>query len=366
MQKIWLFIQNQSVFVYVIAGLAFFGVLTRLMLQGKLHRLLKASENMAMTQERNMKTIRNHYENNLNMDISVDHIESFIEKYILKLKYGGIPIHIWNSLTVECLILSVATAFVGIIYAIHNDFPEVYIGQILLAVILSCVVLLTMENAFRLEYYYDRLEANIADYLDNNLKSRFGRPLIKRRERAQAAGMALGEIAGQAAGMASGREWNPAQAHSIDPVTNMEQTQNDRLIAVASEIANQLSRQGYANEGFADHMTADQEGVSIRTETGYEEGMVDRTKTGYEGRGSTRPAPEPEELGGAEPEEIPEYEIRRKATRDIVHGELANDQIAAGMEDGSTYGTVTKLERSELDRRDAEIIADVLRNFFSG
>lgn len=356
MQKIWLFIQNQSVFVYVIAGLAFFGVLTRLMLQGKLHRLLKASENMAMTKERNMKTIRNHYENNLNMDISVDHIESFIEKYILKLKYGGIPIHIWNSLTVECLILSVATAFVGIIYAIHNDFPEVYIGQILLAVILSCVVLLTMENAFRLEYYYDRLEANIADYLDNNLKSRFGRPLIKRRERAQAvgtasgeiagqaAGMASGEIAGQAAGITSGQEWNPVQAHSEDSALDMEQTKNDRLIAVASEIANQLSRQGYAGE----------------------EGMVDRTKTGYEGRGSTRPAPDPEELGGAEPEEIPEYEIRRKATRDIVHGELANDQIAAGMEDGSTYEPTAKLERSELDRRDAEIIADVLRNFFSG
>lgn len=326
MQKIWLFIQNQSVFVYVIAGLAFFGVLTRLMLQGKLHRLLKASENMAMTKERNMKTIRNHYENNLNMDISVDHIESFIEKYILKLKYGGIPIHIWNSLTVECLILSVATAFIGIIYAIHNDYPEVYIGQILLAVILSCVVLLTMENAFRLEYYYDRLEANIADYLDNNLKSRFGRPLIKRRERAQAAGMTSG------------------QAHSEDPALDMEQAQNDRLIAVASEIANQLSRQGYAGE----------------------EGMVDRTKTGYEGRGSTRPVPDPEDGGGTEPEEIPEYEIRRKATRDIVHGELANDQIAAGMEDSGTYETTAKLERSELDRRDAEIIADVLRNFFSG
>lgn len=344
MQKIWLFVQNQSVFVYVIAGLAFFGVLTRLMLQGKLHRLLKASENMAMTKERNMKTIRNHYENNLNMDISVDHIEAFIEKYIFKLKYGGIPIHIWNSLTVECMILSVAVAFLGIIYAIHNSLPEEYIGQILIAVIIGCSVLLSAENYIRLEYFYERLEANIADYLDNNLKSRMGRPLIKRRERSRTAGQAAGQIAGQAAveqavGQTGVELQDPAIAQTVgqaaeqpaskvaavmqEPATaqTMEQlppSQNDRLIAVASEIANQLREQSYADT----------------------EGMVDRTKTGYEGRGSTRPATAREVFDPDVPEDIPEYEIRRKAT--------AHDQIAAGQED-----------------YDAEIIAEVLRNFFS-
>ncbi|MBQ8982997.1 MAG: hypothetical protein IJ079_05350 [Lachnospiraceae bacterium] len=348
MQKIWLFIQNQSVFVYVIAGLAFFGVLTRLMLQGKLHRLLKASENMAMTKERNMKTIRNHYENNLNMDISVDHIEAFIEKYIFKLKYGGIPIHIWNSLTVECMILSVAAAFLGIIYAIHNSLPEEYIGQILIAVIIGCSVLLSVENYIRLEYFYERLEANIVDYLDNNLKSRMGRPLIKRRERSRTAGQGAGQTAiEQAAGQTGVELQDPVIAQTVgqatepmaskvaavvqEPATTqtmeqaveqtMEQmppTQNDRLIAVASEIANQLREQSYADT----------------------KGMVDRTKTGYEGRGNTRPATVKEVFDPDVPEDIPEYEIRRKAT--------AHDQIAAGQED-----------------YDAEIIAEVLRNFFS-
>ena len=66
MQKIWMLFENQSLFVYVIAGVCLWGVLSKLILQGRLHRLLKASETMASTTQRQLRTMRNHYENNLN------------------------------------------------------------------------------------------------------------------------------------------------------------------------------------------------------------------------------------------------------------------------------------------------------------
>lgn len=305
MQKIWLLIENQSTFVYVIAGLCFFGVFTKLLLQGKLHRLLKASENMSSTKERQIRTIRNHYENNLNMDLQVHRIRAFIEKYILKLKYGGIPIRIWDAVALEAAMLSVAAGGIGIINAIHRNYGEQVIAEILVATILSCAVLLTIENLFRIENFYERIEANMEDYLENNLRNRLGRPLVSRQERSQ--------------------------------------RQRDQLVAVASEITNQGMKQ---------------------------EGRVNHTQTDTEGRGNPRPHRNKSVKGTEDGvnenykyEDIPEYEIRRKATRNFDK-EFNQSQESAGhiRESGQEEAAVGE----EDPANDAAVVAEVLRNFFSG
>lgn len=303
MQKIWLLIQNQSTFVYVIAGLCFFGVLSKLLLQGKLHRLLKASENMASTKERQIRTIRNHYENNLNMDLQVHRIRAFVEKYILKLKYGGIPIRIWDAVALEAAMLSIAAGGIGIINAIHRNYGEQVIAEILVAAILSGAVLLTIENLFRIDNFYERIEANIEDYLENNLKNRLGRPLVSRQERSQ--------------------------------------RQREQLVAVASEITNQGMKQ---------------------------EGRVNQTQTDTEGRGNPRPHRNINgnkmAAGVNEPvayEDIPEYEIRRKATREFGRNDLQPQETVPSGESGQKEAAA-----GEEDANDAAVVAEVLRNFFSG
>lgn len=299
MQKIWLLIENQSTFVYVIAGLCLFGLFTKLLLQGKLHRLLKASENMSSTKERQIRTIRNHYENSLNMDLQVHRIHAFVEKYILKLKYGGIPIRIWDCAALEAAILAVATGGIGIIHAIHRGYGEQTVAEILVTTVLSCAILLVTENFFRIENFYERINANIEDYLENNLKNRLGRPLVSRQERAQ--------------------------------------RQRDQLVAVASEITNQ--------------------GMKL-------EGRGNKTQTDTEGRGNPRPqkntyaeAAGDEGNGSGTYEDIPEYEIRRKATR-TFHKEYMKSQ-GRGQEEAA----VGEEDESE---RDVAVVAEVLRNFFSG
>lgn len=314
MQKIWLLLEEQSVFVYVIAGLCVFGVLTKLLLQGKLHRLLKASEDMASTKERQMRTIRNHYENNLNMDIQINHIGAFVEKYISKLKYGGIPIRIWDSLTLEMAMLTVAAGGLGIINTLYRGYDEIVIVEILVATILGSVILLTVENIFRLEDAYDRLSANVEDYLDNNLRSRLGRPIISRQERAQ--------------------------------------RQQDELVAVANEITGHMAKK--ENE--------DNQGQRKQREK-----MVDRTQTDTGGRANTRPRSNQYEKEVREgeyktqkdgAEDIPEYEIRRKATRNH-----AQDMSYSHSEDSHMLEAAAGEEDSEYD---AAVISEVLRSFFSG
>lgn len=284
MQNLWkmLGLEGQSLFVFVIAGVCLWGMLSKLLLQGKMHQLLKASENMASTTKRQIRTIRNHYENSLNMDLQVHNIQAFVDKYLLKLRFCGIPIRIWDSMAIEAALLTVAVGGIGIINSIHKTYGEETVFSILVATIISCACLLSIENIFRIENSFDRLQANIEDYLENNLKNRLGRPLVSRQSRSQ------------------------------------------RLAAVTTEVS-------------GEEQTSAQESAST-----VPKGRVDRTQTVSEGRAELRPLEKVAVTSDTQPvsdesayADLPEYEMKTSAER----------EAAAGQE--------------------AEVVAQVLRNFFS-
>lgn len=281
MQKLWMLLGNQSLFVYVIAGVSIWGMLSKLLVQGKLHRLVKETERMASTTKRQIRTIRNHYENSLNMDLQVHNIQAFVDKHLMKLRMCGIPIRIWDGMTIEAALLAVAVGGLGVINTIHKGYGEETVFNILFVTIISCACLLSMENIFRIENSIDRMHANIVDYLENNLKNRLGRPLVSRQNRSQ------------------------------------------RLAAVTTEVTPEASNS------------------SEETASTVPKGRVDRTQTVSEGRAESRPAryrsgmDEASDSSEEQYDDIPEYEVN----------ELAEREAAAG--------------------REAEVVAQVLRNFFS-
>ncbi len=183
MQELWNMVENQSRFVYFIAGVCIVGILCRLILQGRFRRLLKESENMTSATGKQLREIRNHYENSLTMNRQVYNIHAYVDKYLLKLKLCGIPIRTWAGMTMEMALLAVAGGGLGIVNSIHRGYGEEVIFSILFATIISCACLISMENIFRVEGSYDRLQANIEDYLENNLKNRLERPISSRQER---------------------------------------------------------------------------------------------------------------------------------------------------------------------------------------
>ncbi|MDE7367585.1 MAG: hypothetical protein K2N24_09540 [Lachnospiraceae bacterium] len=279
MQKLWMMLGEQSLFVYVVAGIGILGVLSKLLLQGKLHRLVKESERMASTTKRQIRTIRNHYENSLNMDLQVHNIQAFVDKHLLKLRMCGIPIRIWDGMTLEAALLAVAAGGIGVINTIHKGYGEDVVFNILFVTIISCACLLSMENIFRIENSIDRLQANIEDYLENNLKNRLGRPLVNRQNRSQ------------------------------------------RLAAVTTEVSPEVSNS------------------SEETASTVPKGRVDRTQTASEGRAESRPLERDsrtdEDFSEEDYDDIPEYEMKAIAEREAAAG------------------------------REAEVVAQVLRNFFS-
>lgn len=279
MQKLWMMLGEQSLFVYVIAGVCILGVLSKLLLQGKLHRLVKESERMASTTKRQIRTIRNHYENSLNMDLQVHNIQAFVDKHLMKLRMCGIPIRIWDGMTLEAALLAVAAGGIGVINTIHKGYGEEVVFNILFVTIISCACLLSMENIFRIENSIDRLQANIEDYLENNLKNRLGRPLVSRQNRSQ------------------------------------------RLAAVTTEVSPEVSNS------------------SEETTSTVPKGRVDRTQTVSGGRAESRPLDRDsrtdEDFSEEDYNDIPEYEMKAVAEREAAAG------------------------------REAEVVAQVLRNFFS-
>ena len=277
MQKLWMMLGEQSLFVYVVAGIGILGILSKLLLQGKLHRLVKESERMASTTKRQIRTIRNHYENSLNMDLQVHNIQAFVDKHLLKLRMCGIPIRIWDGMTLEAALLAVAAGGIGVINTIHKGYGEDVVFNILFVTIISCACLLSMENIFRIENSIDRLQANIEDYLENNLKNRLGRPLVNRQNRSQ------------------------------------------RLAAVTTEVSPEVSNS------------------SEETASTVPKGRVERTQTASGGRAESRPLARDsrtdKDFSEEDYNDIPEYEMKAMAEREAAAG------------------------------REAEVVAQVLRNF---
>lgn len=276
MQELWTIIKEQSIFVYVIAGIGFLGVVSKLLLQGRLRGLMKASEMMSSTTKRQIRTIRNQYENSLNMDLQIHNIRAFVDKHLLKLKFLGIPLRIWDSLAIEAALLSVAAGGIGIIHTIYQGYGEDVVFSILGTTIISCACLVSVENIFRIENSFDRLQANIEDYLENNLRNRLGRPLLNRQSRSQ------------------------------------------RLAAVTTE----------ASSG---------DGISLTGE------RRERAQTPSAGRADTRPVEETAAAGKS--------------------GE-ANAGYSGYMNDPE-YAAMTPAEREAAAGQEAEVVAQVLRNFFS-
>lgn len=240
MQELWKIVENQSVFVYFITGICLVGVLSRLILQGSFHHLLKASENMASATGRQLREIRNHYENSLAVDRQVHNIHAYVDKYLLKLKLCGIPIRIWAGVTIESALLTVTCGGLGIINSIHKGYGEEVIFQILFAVLISCACLLSMENIFRIENSYDRLQANIEDYLENNLKNRLERPALSRQERQRRSYFAAEpQLAEQAANMHKALRSEAAvrQSEAVQAVSMAEVRQSGRAAVRQSEAA---------------------------------------------------------------------------------------------------------------------------------
>lgn len=157
---------NAEMGVYILWGVAFLGLVLKLISNSYVKSMMRSTENMATTRKKNLRTLRQKYENRRNLGME-GASGDFVEKNIRRWKFLGIPIEAIGrrfNLGVLSTIMITAGAFLFYDNKWRGS-PEMV--TFLANAVIVCAFLMSLENIFLTRNKVEIMKANIRDYLDN-------------------------------------------------------------------------------------------------------------------------------------------------------------------------------------------------------
>lgn len=175
-----LFSQNVCVYVIVMCGL--FGVVGRAVMGGYLKSLIKGSDRMGRTKKKALLEIRKRYEDIASLDVDIQDLSSFVDKYIDRLRIGVIPVNAWNGFIKNMGAIAAGTGIFAAVYQYYVIGDNGEAVKMALCSLAVCLVLYMAGNQWDPAWYMMTLRDNVRSYLGNSLSNR-----IKKNDRKQAA-----------------------------------------------------------------------------------------------------------------------------------------------------------------------------------
>lgn len=159
-------VDNRLIYV-VTGGVAAIGVVSKVISNLSLKRMVKAAGNMSKSNHGLMRLIRAKFEHACMVSEKVENVKVFVEKYLYEYKAMGLKIHTWHQLQVMSVALCLAFGVLGAFleYSVNGMNDEVIragaFGGIL-GVLLYLFHLTSDEN-----YRLDAARNYMVDYLEN-------------------------------------------------------------------------------------------------------------------------------------------------------------------------------------------------------
>jgi len=166
------FLFSKNIIIYTFIGLCGVGIVIRLMMDLVFKSLVKESDNLGATRNNQLKHMKMKFETCYKLKIGVNNVDTFVDKNVLKYRFGAILLSTWECLSGQVLYLSlllvpIITLF-GVIFDCNQD-------EILLtgAVgILVSAVLILVDKGINLSVKKRMMKMNLLDYLENFCKVR--------------------------------------------------------------------------------------------------------------------------------------------------------------------------------------------------
>ncbi len=152
---------------YILWGIGLLGLLLRMMFNGYMKSMVKASENMATTKKKNLRIMKQKYENGKSLGLHRGTGEAFVEKNVRKFRFVAIPLEMWRrSSRFLCILVTMFMAGSLLYYEISwRGSPDMI--TFMANGFLVCAFLIGIENIFLINNKMEILKANIRDYLEN-------------------------------------------------------------------------------------------------------------------------------------------------------------------------------------------------------
>lgn len=163
---------DRNILIYTMGGLFVFGILLNFVLRIIYFRMLRASRNMGRTKNKLLKKMKIKFETFYKLNIGVNNVDAFVDKYINNHKFFGIWLITWENLCGQVIILCALIGSVGALLGGIYEVNRQGILSVFSVGILTSGLLITFWGLLNLALKKELIRLNVVDYLDNYLKKR--------------------------------------------------------------------------------------------------------------------------------------------------------------------------------------------------
>ncbi len=161
--------------LYALAAVCALGILARLTARTLYKRLIRETDNMALTKNRYLREFKQKAENTYRLNQGIANTQVYLEKQLSTYRFLGISLNGWSNLsgqmTLLCFLLGGAGSFLAYWYRCDTYYIVLYATVGILTGLLTMV----LDLGVNLSEKHARLICVLQDYLENSLWGRLAR-----------------------------------------------------------------------------------------------------------------------------------------------------------------------------------------------
>lgn len=363
----------------VLAAIGIIGLVSKLITRSLYRRLLKETENMAMTRNKNLKILKQKLENTYRLNQNIVNTQAYLDKLMYGFRFMNLSLDTWNNLSFQMTILGLLAGGAGSFLAYWYRLDSYYIVLYAAVGALSGLFLAFVDSSFCIAQKQQRLATVLLEYVDNSVFVRAARENAVRGNavRENAAREATFRESTLSEGSEREKEaFDMALRHGLVSGTigqkrdaggdgstekssfqrGMDRRSSAKVLKGRNEKAEELLRT----------VRAMKEDSSLSQATAGDPGEEAVRTSGTANRSGNEPGRRAERSGNQSRSEIQKEEISlescRMAAEEADYLKQSLDQAAASRdrtEDGKNW-------IKNLSSEEAQLIGEIMRDYFSG
>lgn len=159
----------------VFIAISTIGIVSKLITRSLYKRLLKETENMAMTKNKNLKALKQKLENAYRLNQNIVNTQAYLDKQIYGFKFMHISLNGWNNLSLQMTILGLLAGGVCSFMSYWFRLDSYYIILYASVGALGSLLLTFLDSSFNISLKQQRLSNSLLEYVDNSVFVRVAR-----------------------------------------------------------------------------------------------------------------------------------------------------------------------------------------------
>lgn len=159
---------------YIIAILVFLflSIICQIALGVIYHKLIWETEHMSSTTNKSLQQLKLKFSGCRKINEKVSNVPIFVDKFISRIKIGGIPLSLLKHLSGQLILLSVLIAGIGACIGIVNNESFISIAPFYAISFLGLYCYFAVSSLVDIPGKIKILHINLVDYLENHLANR--------------------------------------------------------------------------------------------------------------------------------------------------------------------------------------------------